>query len=115
LPLLRCRRDTGAGAESYALAGGDAGEIAGWNIDIDREGHSFHRERHGRHGMRCSIGNARPSRRKGEGGIGDDCRRAGTLATPKPVRTVGKLLALRPDIVRYIRRAMRRTRRNRKQ
>src|SRR3954468_6480954 len=100
-----------AGAQSPYGIGRPAtpAEIAGWNIDIDREGHNL------------PPGSGTPSRgheifdqqcaachgAKGEGGIGDQLVGGqGTLATPKPVRTVGSYWPYAPTLFDYIRRAM---------
>jgi mono/diheme cytochrome c family protein len=84
-------------------------EIAGWNIDIDRNGN----------GLPPGGGNVGRGREifdqqcaachgaKGEGGIGDRLAGGqGTLATPKPVRTVGSYWPYAPTLFDYIRRAM---------
>src|SRR5229473_4275084 len=84
-------------------------EIAGWNIDIGRDGSNL------------PPGSGSVSRGKivfseqcaachgaeGQGGLGD--RLVGgqnTLATPKPVRTVGSYWPYAPTLFDYIRRAM---------
>src|ERR1700726_1165769 len=84
-------------------------EIAGWNIDIDRDGNNL------------PAGSGRVSRghevfdqqcaschgAKGEGGVGDRLVGGqGTLVTPKPVRTVGSFWPYAPTLFDYIRRAM---------
>jgi S-disulfanyl-L-cysteine oxidoreductase SoxD len=84
-------------------------EIAGWNIDIDRYGNNL------------PAGNGSVSRGRevfdlqcaachgtnGEGGVGDQLVGGqGTLATPKPVRTVGSYWPYAPTLFDYIRRAM---------
>jgi S-disulfanyl-L-cysteine oxidoreductase SoxD len=84
-------------------------EIAGWNIDIDR------------HGNNLPPGSGSVSRgrevfeqqcaacpgAKGEGGVGDRLAGGqGTMATPKPVRTVGSYWPYAPTLFDYIRRAM---------
>ena len=84
-------------------------EIAGWNIDIDRYGNNlppgsgsvsrgrevFDQQCAACHGTR------------GEGGVGDRLVGGqGTLATPKPVRTVGSYWPYAPTLFDYIRRAM---------
>jgi mono/diheme cytochrome c family protein len=84
-------------------------EIAGWNIDIDR------------HGTNLPPGSGSVSRGrevfvqqcaachgdKGEGGVGDQLVGGqGTLATAKPVRTVGSYWPYAPTLFDYIRRAM---------
>jgi hypothetical protein len=84
-------------------------EIAGWSIDIDRDGNNlppgsgtvtlgrevFDQQCAACHGT------------KGEGGVGDRLVGGqGTLATPKPVRTVGSYWPYAPTLFDYIRRAM---------
>src|SRR5437660_10100813 len=84
-------------------------EIAGWNIDIDREGDNLPRGSgsvsHGREvfDQQCAACHGAT----GEGGIGDRLVGGqGTLATPKPVRTVGSYWPYAPTLFDYIRRAM---------
>src|SRR3979490_724030 len=84
-------------------------EIAGWNIDIDREGHNLPpgngTVRHGHEvfDQQCAACHGA----KGEGGIGDRLAGGqGTLATPNPVRTVGSYWPYAPTLFDYIRRAM---------
>jgi cytochrome c len=84
-------------------------EIAGWNIDVDRDGNGlppgggsvsrggqiFDQKCAGCHGA------------KGEGGVGDRLVGGqGTLATPDPVRTVGSYWPYATTLFDYIRRAM---------
>src|SRR6202795_3217036 len=84
-------------------------EISGWNIDVDRDGHNlppgsgsvsrgseiFAQQCAACHGAR------------GEGGLGDQLVGGqGTLATSKPVRTVGSYWPYAPTLFDYIRRAM---------
>jgi cytochrome c len=86
-----------------------AAEIAGWNIDIDRDGYN----------LPSGSGNVNRGREvfdqqcaachgaQGEGGVGD--RLVGgqsTLATPNPVKTVGSYWPYTPTLFDYIRRAM---------
>src|ERR1700748_3354646 len=79
-------------------------EIAGWNIDIDREGHNLPpgsgTVSHGHEvfDQQCAACHGAT----GEGGIGGQ----GTLATAKPVRTVGSYWPYAPTLFDYIRRAM---------
>src|SRR6202011_3438541 len=68
-------------------------EIAGWNIDIDRDGHNLPPGSgsvgHGHEvfDQQCAACHGA----KGEGGLGDQLVGGqGTIATPKPVRTVGR-------------------------
>src|SRR5215831_1302295 len=84
-------------------------EIAGWNIDIGRDGS----------GLPPGTGTVSQGREvfaqqcaachgeKGEGGVGDRLAGGeGTLATAKPVRTVGSYWPYAPTLFDYIRRAM---------
>src|ERR1700720_4031781 len=84
-------------------------EIAGWNIDIDRYGNNLPAGSgsvsHGRDvfDQQCAACHGA----KGEGGVGDRLVGGqGTLATPKPVRTVGSYWPYAPTLFDYIRRAM---------
>src|SRR5260221_6188979 len=84
-------------------------EIAGWNIDVDRDGNNLppgsSTVSHGREvfDQQCAACHSA----KGEGGIGDQLVGGqGTLATPKPVRTVGSYWPYAPTLFDYIRRAM---------
>src|ERR1700693_6574551 len=67
-------------------------EIAGWNIDVDRDGHNLPpgsgSVNHGREvfDQQCAACHGE----KGEGGVGEQLVGGqGTLATAKAVRTVG--------------------------
>src|SRR6266403_802541 len=84
-------------------------EIAGWNIDIDRYGNNLPpgsgNVSHGHEvfDQQCAACHGA----KGEGGIGDQLVGGqGTIATPKPVRTVGSYWPYAPTLFDYIRRAM---------
>src|SRR3984893_8611134 len=84
-------------------------EIAGWNIDVDRDGHNLPpgsgTVRHGREvfDQQCAACHGA----KGEGGVGDRLVGGqGTLAAPKPVKTVGSYWPYAPTLFDYIRRAM---------
>ena len=84
-------------------------EIAGWNIDIDRDGHNLRAGSgsvsHGREvfDQQCSACHGA----RGEGGVGDKLVGGqGTLATAKPVKTVGSFWPYAPTLFDYIRRAM---------
>src|SRR6266446_4962770 len=86
-------------------------EIAGWNIDIDRYGNNLPpgsgsvSVSHGREvfDQQCAACHGA----KGEGGVGDRLVGGqGTLATPKPVKTVGSYWPYAPTLFDYIRRAM---------
>jgi cytochrome c len=84
-------------------------EIAGWNIDVDRDGHNLPpgsgTVSHGHEvfDQQCAACHGA----KGQGGLGDRLVGGqGTLATPKPVRTVGSYWPYAPTLFDYIRRAM---------
>jgi len=84
-------------------------EIAGWNIDIDRYGNNLPpgsgTVSHGREvfDQQCAACHGA----RGEGGVGDRLVGGqGTLATEKPVRTVGSYWPYAPTLFDYIRRAM---------
>jgi S-disulfanyl-L-cysteine oxidoreductase SoxD len=84
-------------------------EIAGWNIDIDRYGNNLPpgsgNVGHGHEvfDQQCAACHGA----KGEGGVGDRLAGGqGTLASPKPVRTVGSYWPYAPTLFDYIRRAM---------
>jgi cytochrome c len=84
-------------------------EIAGWNIDIDRYGHNLPpgsgSVSHGREVFAAQCAACHGA--KGEGGIGEQLVGGqGTLATPKPVKTVGSYWPYAPTLFDYIRRAM---------
>lgn len=84
-------------------------EIAGWNIDVDRDGKALP-PGHGTVDQgrelfqnQCAACHGE----KGEGGIGDRLVGGkGTLATPKPIKTVGSFWPYAPTLFDYIRRAM---------
>jgi len=84
-------------------------EIAGWNIDIGRDGSGLPpgsgTVSHGRavFEQQCAACHGD----KGQGGVGDKLVGGqGTLATAKPVRTVGSYWPYAPTLFDYIRRAM---------
>lgn len=84
-------------------------EIAGWNIDIGRDGRGLPpgsgTVSQGREifAQQCAACHGE----KGEGGVGDRLVGGqGTLATAKPVRTVGSYWPYAPTLFDYIRRAM---------
>jgi mono/diheme cytochrome c family protein len=84
-------------------------EIAGWNIDVDRYGNNLPpgsgTVSHGHEvfDQQCAACHGA----KGEGGVGDRLVGGrGTLATEKPVRTVGSYWPYAPTLFDYIRRAM---------
>jgi S-disulfanyl-L-cysteine oxidoreductase SoxD len=84
-------------------------EVAGWNIDIGRDGSGLPpgsgTVSHGREifEQQCAACHGD----KGQGGVGDQLVGGqGTLATAKPVRTVGSYWPYAPTLFDYIRRAM---------
>jgi S-disulfanyl-L-cysteine oxidoreductase SoxD len=84
-------------------------EIAGWNIDVGRDGSNLPEGRgtvsHGSEvfAQQCAACHGD----KGEGGIGDRLVGGqGTLATAKAVRTVGSYWPYATTLFDYIRRAM---------
>jgi cytochrome c len=85
------------------------GEIAGWNIDIGRNGENLPPGSgtvdHGREvfAQQCAACHGD----KGEGGVGERLVGGqGTIATPKPIKTVGSYWPYAPTLFDYIRRAM---------
>jgi len=84
-------------------------EIAGWNIDVGRDGSNLPEGR-------GSVGQGRDvfaqqcascHGEKGEGGLGDRLVGGqGTIGTPKPIRTVGSYWPYATTLFDYIRRAM---------
>jgi mono/diheme cytochrome c family protein len=102
-----------ASAQAQSLYGigqpATAAEIAGWNIDIDRYGNNLPpgsggvSRGHEVFDQLCAACHGAI----GEGGVGDRLVGGkGTLATPKPVRTVGSYWPYAPTLFDYIRRAM---------
>lgn len=84
-------------------------EVSGWNIDIDRYGNNLPpgsgSVSHGHEvfDQQCAACHGA----NGEGAVGDRLVGGqGTLATPKPVRTVGSFWPYAPTLFDYIRRAM---------
>jgi S-disulfanyl-L-cysteine oxidoreductase SoxD len=84
-------------------------EIAGWNIDIDRDGNNLPpgsgsvAQGHEIFDAQCAACHGA----KGEGGLGDQLVGGqGTIATAKPVRTVGSYWPYATTLFDYIRRAM---------
>src|ERR1700760_2575002 len=84
-------------------------EIAGWNIDIGPDGRGLPRGNgsvtRGRDvfAQQCAACHGE----KGEGGVGDRLVGGqGTVATPKPIKTVGSYWPYAPTLFDYIRRAM---------
>ncbi|MBR1174364.1 cytochrome c [Bradyrhizobium sp. KB893862 SZCCT0404] len=86
-----------------------AAEIAGWNIDIGRDGSNLPEGSgsvsHGREVFAQQCASCHGD--KGEGGLGDRLAGGqGTIGTPKPIRTVGSYWPYAPTLFDYIRRAM---------
>ena len=86
-----------------------AAEIAGWDIDIGRDGSGLPAGsgsvRHGREvfEQQCAACHGE----KGEGGVGDRLVGGqGTVATAKPIKTVGSFWPYATTVFDYIRRAM---------
>jgi mono/diheme cytochrome c family protein len=101
----------GAQAQSpYGIGrGATPAEIAGWNIDVGRDGSGLPpgsgTVSHGREVFEQQCAACHGD--KGQGGVGDQLVGGqGTLATPKPVRTVGSYWPYAPTLFDYIRRAM---------
>lgn len=84
-------------------------EIAGWNIDVDRNGTNLPSGK-GTVGLGREVFDQQCAAchgPKGEGGVGDKLVGGqGTLATPKPVKTVGSYWPYATTLFDYIRRAM---------
>ena len=107
--LLACTMAAHAQSRYGIGRAATAAEIAGWNIDVDRDGRNLPPGRgtasHGRevYDQQCAACHGP----KGEGGLGDRLAGGqGTIATPKPVRTVGSFWPYAPTLFDYIRRAM---------
>ena len=84
-------------------------EIAGWNIDIDRHGNNLPpgsgsvSRGHEVFDQQCAACHGA----SGEGGVGDQLVGGqGTLASKKPIRTVGSYWPYAPTLFDYIHRAM---------
>lgn len=86
-----------------------AAEIAGWNIDVGRDGRGLPpgsgTVNHGREVFEQQCAACHGD--EGQGGVGDRLVGGrGTLATPHPVKTVGSYWPYAPTLFDYIRRAM---------
>ncbi|MCK1280718.1 cytochrome c [Bradyrhizobium sp. 61] len=84
-------------------------EIAGWNIDVGRDGSNLPKGggsvSHGREVFAQQCASCHGD--KGEGGLGDRLVGGqGTIGTAKPIRTVGSYWPYAPTLFDYIRRAM---------
>jgi mono/diheme cytochrome c family protein len=86
-----------------------AAEIAGWNIDIGRNGENLPAGSgsvsHGREVFEQQCAACHGA--KGEGGVGDRLVGGqGTIASKKPIKTIGSYWPYAPTLFDYIRRAM---------
>jgi cytochrome c len=111
LAVLALGLSTGARAQNHYGIGRTAteAEIAGWNIDIDRTGTNLPAGSgsvgHGREVFEQQCAACHGA--KGEGGVGDRLVGGqGTIATAKPIKTVGSYWPYAPTLFDYIRRAM---------
>jgi mono/diheme cytochrome c family protein len=109
--ILLCAWASGAQAQSpYGIGRpATAAEIAGWNIDVDRNGSNLPEGRgsvsQGRDvfAQQCASCHGE----KGEGGLGDRLVGGqGTIGTATPIRTVGSYWPYATTLFDYIRRAM---------
>ena len=111
LIISLCLSANGAQAQSpYGIGRpAAAAEIAGWNIDVGRDGSNLPTGSgsvtHGRDVFAQQCASCHGD--KGEGGIGDRLVGGqGTIGTARPVRTVGSYWPYAPTLFDYIRRAM---------
>jgi S-disulfanyl-L-cysteine oxidoreductase SoxD len=111
LAMLLCASASAARAQSpYGIGRpATAAEIAGWNIDVGHDGSNLPKGsgsvRHGREVFAQQCASCHGD--NGEGGLGDRLVGGqGTIATAKPVRTVGSYWPYAPTLFDYIRRAM---------
>jgi S-disulfanyl-L-cysteine oxidoreductase SoxD len=109
--IVLCAFASGAQAQSLYGIGrpATAAEIAGWNIDVGGDGSNLPKGSgsvsHGRDVFAQQCASCHGD--KGEGGLGDRLVGGqGTIATPKPIRTVGSYWPYAPTLFDYIRRAM---------
>ena len=97
-------------AERYGIGrSATEAEIAAWNIDIDRDGRKLPPGSgsvvRGREVFEAQCASCHGNR--GEGGTGERLAGGqGTLASAKPVKTVGSFWPYAPTLFDYIRRAM---------
>src|SRR5260221_1918429 len=106
---LACTASAQAQSSSGIGRAATPAEIAGWNIDVNRDGNNLPpgsgTVSHGREVFEQQCAACHGA--KGEGGIGDQLVGGQrTLATPKPVRTIGSYWPYAPILFDYIRRAM---------
>ncbi|WP_409187830.1 c-type cytochrome [Bradyrhizobium sp. RDM4] len=109
--VLLCASANDARAQSpYGIGRpATAAEIAGWNIDVGRDGGNLPEGRgsvsRGREVFAQQCASCHGD--NGEGGLGDRLVGGqGTIATPKPIRTVGSYWPYATTLFDYIRRAM---------
>ncbi|SEM30367.1 cytochrome c [Bradyrhizobium sp. OK095] len=109
--IVLCAFAGGAQAQSLYGIGrpATAAEIAGWSIDIGRDGSNLPKGNgsvsHGREVFAQQCASCHGD--TGEGGLGDRLVGGqGTIGTPKPIRTVGSYWPYAPTLFDYIRRAM---------
>ncbi len=111
--LVLVALSSAAGAQAQSPYGigrvATSAEIAGWNIDIGRDGSGLPpgsgTVSHGREVFEQQCAACHGD--KGQGGVGDQLVGGqGTVATAKPVRTVGSYWPYAPTLFDYIRRAM---------
>ena len=109
--ILLCAWTTGGRAQSPYGIGRPASpaEIAGWNIDVGRDGSNLPEGRGtvSRGGEVFAQQCASCHGDKGEGGLGDRLVGGqGTIGTARPIRTVGSYWPYATTLFDYIRRAM---------
>lgn len=111
LAFLLCASASTARAQSpYGIGRpATAAEIAGWNIDVGRDGSNLPKGSgsvsHGREVFAQQCASCHGD--NGEGGLGDRLVGGqGTIGTAKPIRTVGSYWPYAPTLFDYIRRAM---------
>ena len=98
------------GAERFGIGRpATEAEIAAWKIDIDRDGRKLPPGHgsvaHGRAVFEAQCASCHGDR--GEGGMGERLAGGqGTLASAKPIKTVGSFWPYAPTLFDYIRRAM---------
>jgi len=109
--IVLCAFASGAQAQApYGLGRpATAAEIAGWNIDIGRDGSNLPKGSgsvsRGREVFAEQCASCHGE--KGEGGLGDRLAGGqGTIGTAKPIRTVGSYWPYAPTLFDYVRRAM---------
>ena len=111
LAILLCASASAVQAQSRYGIGqpATAAEIAGWNIDVGRDGSNLPKGsgsvNHGREVFAQQCASCHGD--NGEGGLGDRLVGGqGTIGTAKPIRTVGSFWPYASTLFDYIRRAM---------